>query len=154
MHCGSLFYSFLMKTATKKTNSLLLNEEIKLLLTEIALLDKCLASLLSHDPPPPFLSPPCSKCFPAAMPTLSHKKQTSFHWGGTFSKRYNLYHLGTNMYIKDNEMHPLGINTVHICTFPSDRLIYIYDISYIYMWHYSSMWCHCWQHGMGMGFFK
>ncbi len=36
-----------MKTATKKTNSLILNEEIQLLLTEIALLDQCLTSLLS-----------------------------------------------------------------------------------------------------------
>ncbi len=51
MHCGSLFYLFLMKTATKKTNSVI-NEEIKPLLTKIALLDQCLASLLSLDLPP------------------------------------------------------------------------------------------------------
>ncbi len=41
----TLFYLFLMKTATKKTNSVIINKEIKPLFRKIVLLDQCLASL-------------------------------------------------------------------------------------------------------------
>ncbi len=62
-----------MKTATKKTNSLILNEGIQLLLTKMSLLDKCLASLLSSTSriTPPHFSSPRSKYVPAAMHTSS-----------------------------------------------------------------------------------
>jgi len=37
----------------------------------------------------------------------------SCHWGGTFSKGTNMYHLGTNnIYFKVNTMHPIGVNNI------------------------------------------
>ncbi len=34
------------------------------------------------------------------------KRHKSCHWAGTLSKAINMYHLGTNMYILEADVHP------------------------------------------------
>ncbi len=54
MHRGSLLYLFLMKTATKKTNSVILNKEIKPLLNTFFInFFGSVSSLTRHVTPPP-----------------------------------------------------------------------------------------------------